>query len=184
MMRRMTVDPARRGEAETLLTLVESALKQVTEGPSDRRVAGVRNVFAFGGALALAMKAIAASEPLFATWFDLQRPSDGVEDLRRLMLAEPKTRHDYTQVQLASAGKEFGPRPANALAFFSGDRLGGVGWDIALPAGGVEKYYVLLPGDLPTGYAFDGNTRNAEVLSRRHVAQLREMLRHARIALG
>jgi hypothetical protein len=180
----MAMDATRLHEAETLLTLVEAGLKQVTDGPPDRRVAGVRNVLAFGGVLTAAMKTLASGDPLFASWFDLQRSTEGVEELRRVMLAEPKTRRDYTQVQLASAGKEFGPRPANARAFFSGDRLGGVGWDVELPGGGVEKYYVLLPDDLPAGYTFSGTTRNAETLARRHVAQLRDMLRHARIALG
>ncbi len=177
-------DRARLHQVETLMALVEAALKQIAEGPDDRRVAGVRNVLAFGGVLTATMKAISSRDALFASWFDLQRPADGVEELRRVMLAEPKIRRDYTQVQLASAGKEFGPRPANARAFFSGDRLGGVGWDIELPGGGVEKYYVMLPDELPEGYSFAGTTRNAETLAKRHASELREMVRHARIALG
>lgn len=179
----MTVSATRLQEAETLLALVEGGLKQVTEGPADRRVPGVRNVLVFGAAFATAMRAVASSDRLFASWFDLQGPVEGVEELRRLLTAEPKARRDYTQVQLASAGKDFGPRPANARAFFSGDRIGGAGWEIDLPGGRVEKYYVVLADELPSGYSFTGSARNVETLARRYVAQLREMLRHARLAL-
>lgn len=176
----MKAAPDRLREAETLLALVESALKQVVHGPADRRVPGVRNVLVFGGALANTMKAIAKASPIFASWFDVQSPSADIESLRKVLLREPKTRRDYTQVQLASAGKEYGPRPANARVFFSGDRLGGVGWEIELPDGQIEKYYVQLPDDLPAGVSFD----QAEALARRHVAQLREMMRHARAAVS
>ncbi|MDP9191469.1 MAG: hypothetical protein M3P06_07185 [Acidobacteriota bacterium] len=179
----MTISATRLREAEALLELVEAGLKQVTEGPDERRVPGVRNVLLFGNAFATAMKAIASKDRLFASWLDVQKPVDGIEELGRIMMAEPKTRRDYTQVQLASAGKAFGPRPANARAFFSGDRLGGSGWEIDLPGGRVEKYYVQLPDELPAGYSFTGTDRNAETLARRRVAQLREMLRHARIAV-
>jgi hypothetical protein len=41
----------------------------------------------------------------------------------------------------------------------------------------------MLPDDLPSGYSFTGTDRNAETLARRYVAQLREMLRQARIAV-
>ena len=179
----MTISVTRLREAETLLELVEAGLKQVTDGPSERRVPGVRNVLVFGATFAAAMKSIAAKDRLFASWFDVQKPTEGIDQLLRIMTTEPKTRRDYTQVQLASAGKEFGPRPDHARAFFSGDRLGGSGWEIELPGGRVEKYYVMLPDDLPSGYSFTGSDRNAETLARRHVAQLREMLKHARIAV-
>ena len=179
----MTISATRLREAETLLELVEAGLKQVTDGPSERRVPGVRNVLVFGATFAAAMKSIAAKDRLFASWFDVQKPTEGIDQLLRIMTTEPKTRRDYTQVQLASAGKEFGPRPDHARAFFSGDRLGGSGWEIELPGGRVEKYYVMLPDELPSGYTFTGTDRNAETLARRHVAQLREMLRHARIAV-
>ena len=179
----MTISATRLLEAETLLELVEAGLKQVIDGPGERRIPGVRNVLVFGSAFTAAMKAIASKDRLFASWFDLQQPTEGIEELRRLLMTEPKTRRDYTQVQLASAGKAYGPRPANARAFFSGDRLGGSGWEIELPGGRVEKYYVQLPDQLPAGYTFTGSDRNVETMTKRYVAQLRETLRHARIAV-
>jgi hypothetical protein len=175
----MATRTTRIHEAEALLALAEAALKQVTAGPEERRVPGVRNILVFGALFMTAAKAIASSDPLFASWFDLQKPLEGIEELRRVMLLEPKVRRDYTKVELASAGKEFGPRPANARAFFSGDRLGGAGWEIDLPGGGVEKYYVVLPDGLPPGYSFP----SAETLAKRYVSYLRDVLKHAKIAV-
>jgi len=164
--------------AETLLALVQAALKQVTAGPEERRVPGVRNVLVFGALFLQAMSALAKSQPLFASWFDMQKPPEGIDELRRAFLREPKARVDYTKVELASAGKEFGPRPVNARAFFSGDRLGGTGWEIELPGGGAEKYYVALPvAELPSG-----SLANAENVVKRYVAYLRDVLKHAKIA--
>lgn len=172
----------RMQDAESLLALVEAAFKQVTGGNAERRVPGVRNLLVFGSHYSTLMDAVASQDPLFASWLDVQKTPDGVEALRRLMLRPPKTRRDYTSVQLASAGKEFGPRPANARAFFSSDRLGGSGWEIELPGGSVEKYYVVLPDGLPNGYAFDDHAINAETIARRYVMHLREMMKHAKIA--
>ena len=166
---------SRMRDAETLLDLVNAAFKQVTDGPDERRVPGVRNVLVFGGLYTTLMEAIASENPIFASWFDVQKTPEGVEALRRVMLRATKTRRDFTQVQLASAGKQFGPRPKNARAFFTADRLGGAGFEIELPGGGVEKYYVLLPDDYSIG--------DAETLMRRYVAHLREVMKHAKIAM-
>ncbi|HUP60547.1 MAG TPA: hypothetical protein VNA69_09040 [Thermoanaerobaculia bacterium] len=170
-------------DAEALLALVEAGLKQVTGATPERRVPGMRNILVFGSLYTTLMEAIASKDPLFASWLDVQKPPDGVETLRRLMLRPPKTRRDYTSVQLASAGKAFGPRPAGARVFFSSDRLGGTGWEIEIPGGHVEKYYVALPDALPSGHSFDDTGTNVESLARRYVMHLREIMKHAKIAM-
>ncbi|MGZ6268584.1 MAG: hypothetical protein ACXWNR_08510, partial [Candidatus Limnocylindrales bacterium] len=38
--------------------------------------------------------------------------------------------------------------PPGARAFFIGDSLGGSGWEVLLPDGSVEKYYVQLPDEI------------------------------------
>ena len=179
----MKASSTRLDEAEALLRLAEAGLKQVTGGNAERRVPGLRNVLVFGKLFTASMKALASGDPLFASWFDQQQLPEGVDALRKDALREPKTRVEFTQVQLASAGEQFGPRPANARAFFSGDRLGGAGWDITLPNGKVEKFYVTLPEDVRVGDAFGAGAMSAEAVSRRYVTSLREMLRHAKIAV-
>lgn len=183
IMSRVTSAPARTHDAETLLQLVESAFRQVTDGPADRRVPGVRNMLVFGGLYTTLIEAIASGNKIFASWLDVQKVPDGVEALRRLILRAAKGRRDFTQVQVASAGTQFGPRPKNARVFFTADRLGGSGYEIELPGGGVEKYYLTLPDNLPNGYSFDDTGINAETLMRRYAAHLREMMRHLKIAL-
>lgn len=169
-------------QAEALLRLAESGLRQVSSGNPDRRIPGLRNVMVFGALFRTTMEKLAARDPLFASWFDQQRIPKEVDELRAATLRKPKERKDYTQVQLASEGKEFGPRPENALAFFSGDRLGGSGWDVALGDGRVEKYYVAIPDHAPVGDSFGKEGMPAETVARRYVTLLREMLRHAKIA--
>lgn len=41
------------------------------------------------------------------------------------------------------------PRPPNAKSFFIGDSLGGSGWEVVLPNGEIQKFYVQLPKDVP-----------------------------------
>jgi hypothetical protein len=179
-VRRMT--EKRLQEAESLLRLAESGLRQVGSGNPDRRIPGLRNVLVFGSLFRTAMEKLAARDPLFASWFDQQRLPKEVDELRAATIRKPKERKDYTQVQLASEGKEFGPRPENAIAFFSGDRLGGSGWDVAVGDGRVEKYYVAIPDHTPVADSFGKEGLTAEIVARRYVTLLREMLRHAKIA--
>lgn len=179
----MTTSATGLEEAEALLRLAEAGLKQITGGNAERRVPGLRNVLVFGKLFTSAMKKLASRDALFASWFDQQQTPDGVDELRKAALREPKVRREFTLLQLASAGEQYGPRPANARAFFSGDRLGGAGWDIALPNGQVEKFYVALPEDLLVGDSFGSDGATAVAVSRRYLVSLREMLRHAKIAL-
>ncbi|MDB5610271.1 MAG: hypothetical protein JWP25_7171 [Bradyrhizobium sp.] len=37
------------------------------------------------------------------------------------------------------------PRPPGAFSFFIGDRNGGTGWEVKLPDGSIEKYYIKPP---------------------------------------
>ena len=169
-------------DAEALIRLADGGLKQVASGNADRRIPGLRNVLVFGDLFRAAMEKLAARDALFASFFDQQKVPKEVDELRAATIRKPKERKDYTQLQLASEGKEFGPRPANAIAFFSGDRLGGSGWDIALPDGRVEKYYVVIPDHAPVGDSFGKEGATAEAVARRYVAWMREMLKHAKIA--
>ena len=45
-------------------------------------------------------------------------------------------------------------RPTGATGWFVGDRLGGSGWEVELPDGTTEKYYVALPDTLSISFEF------------------------------
>lgn len=81
--------------------------------------------------------------------------------------------------------------PPGARAFFMGDQLGGSGWEVGLPDGTTERYYVALPGDLkvktslhfsdpPTTH--QGETladTSIEALATHYVEYLRRLVREA-----
>jgi len=46
--------------------------------------------------------------------------------------------------------RKFGPPPTGATSFFIGGRLGGTGWEVRRADGSVERYYVILPGEIGT----------------------------------
>ena len=46
--------------------------------------------------------------------------------------------------------QRLGPPPPGAGAFFMGDQAGGSGWEIKLPNGDTEKFYVDMPRDIAT----------------------------------
>jgi hypothetical protein len=183
------------GDAEHLMRLAEEGFRHLSEGPPDRRFPGLRNLLVFGEAMLNQMRLLSAADPLFATWFDQHQKAASADPqlielakLRKAVLREPKERRDFTTVQLASAGKGYGRRPENARVFFSGDRLGGSGWEIDIPGGTVEKYYVALPQDVgPAGYRYEtdgpSTARTIEPLARRYLAHLREVFRYAKAAV-
>ncbi|OAQ20169.1 hypothetical protein TDIS_1671 [Thermosulfurimonas dismutans] len=63
-------------------------------------------------------------------------------------LLETSTRIYIRQLQIPEDLTRFGPPPPNAKGFFIGDKLGGSGWEVQLPDGSIEKYYVELPQDI------------------------------------
>jgi hypothetical protein len=183
------------GDAEHLMRLVEESFRHLCEGPEDRRFPGLRNLVVFGEAMLAQMRILSAATPLFAAWFEQQEQASSADPqlaelakLRKAVLREPKERREFTELQLASAGKGYGRRPENARAFFSGDRLGGSGWEIAVPGGAVEKYYVALPMDHgPAGYRYESDTKSTakpiEPLARRYLNHLREVFRFAKASI-
>ncbi len=183
------------GDAEHLMRLVEEGFRHLNEGPRERRFPGLRNFLVFGDATIAQMRILSSAAPVFATWFDQHEKASATDPqmidlvkLRKAVLREPKERRDFTKVHLASAGKEYGRRPENARAFFSGDRLGGAGWEIAIPGGTVEKYYVALPFDVgPAGYRYENDTTSTakaiEPVTRRYLKHLREVFRYAKAAI-
>ena len=47
-----------------------------------------------------------------------------------------------------AAIRHAGPAPPGAKGFFIGDTIGGSGWEIQLPDGSTEKFYVTFPSEI------------------------------------
>jgi hypothetical protein len=156
---------AEKSTRETLARVKETldtaklGLRDVVEGGPSRRLGGLRNLIVFGRAVTNVLQNLRSSEPSFDTWY--QPYVNEMRDdpllryfyvVRSEILKEGKLR---TSNKLHIKRFEFpkdmqrpGLPPAGAGAFFMGDQSGGSGWEIRLPSGDIEKFYVDIPGDI------------------------------------
>jgi hypothetical protein len=145
---REMLDVARRGLSE--LEGVDAA----------RRPLGIYNVAVFGRSVTLVLQNMRTIDRAgFDAWYapyakemETDPLADYFKKLRNEILKQgaPSTgmsmhiEHlDSSEIQALIADP-----PAGAKGFFIGDQLGGSGWQIELPDGTVDKYYVQLPETL------------------------------------
>lgn len=122
-------------------------------------MAGIRNLIVFGRAVTNVLQNLRSTEPGFDVWY---------ETYRAQMKADPLMKHFYdvrsrilkhgdlpvhSSLSLSgnpgAAMRYAGPPPAGAKGFFIGDSIGGSGWEVQLPDGSLEKFYVALPTVMP-----------------------------------
>jgi hypothetical protein len=104
----------------------------VLKDHASRRTAGFRNVVVFGAHVRRVLESLPSDGGEFDKWY--KREAAGVDSKARVV------GFNYPQ-DVPKLGK----RPANARELFIGDELGGVGWEVELMPGVVEKYYAILP---------------------------------------
>jgi hypothetical protein len=177
--------------AEDMLRLAEQGLEWLGSESTEKRLAGLRNILVFGRATLLSISALRRRHPGFDDWYEqnwaAMRDDPEMKDLeavRQLVVKDTQSGAVITQLMVRSAGRAYGAPPKNARAFFTGDRLGGTGWEIVMPDGSVEKYYVSISESIrPRGFGFrDEGTPDGsclEPMMGKYIAHLREMLRSA-----
>jgi len=124
-----------------------------------RRMAGLRNVLVFGRAITNVLQNLRGVAPDFEEWYgpyEAEMRSDPLMrlfyDLRSRVLKKGEL---PVSVSITFSGspadllRHAGPPPPGAQGFFVGDRIGGSGWDVRLPDGSREQYYVDLPEHIP-----------------------------------
>lgn len=178
--------------AEDMFRLAEQGLQWMEADAKDKRLAGLRNALVFGRACMLGLSALRRRHPGFDDWYEQNWAGmrddpamKRLETVRQLVMREVKPGEIVTDLMVRSAGRGFGAPPKGARAFFTGDRLGGTGWEIVMPGGSVEKYYVAVSDSIrPEDFGFrdEGTPEEAclEPIVTKYVAHLREMLRSAR----
>jgi hypothetical protein len=153
-----TADAILRAAEDTLRT-AEQGLSDVVNGPPERRLAGLRNAVVFGRAVTNVLENLRGVDPAFDAWYKPVAAAISDDPLMRFFY---KLRSEILKKgSLGVAGsvsihnlnlpedvRRFGAPPPNACGFFAGDAAGGVGWNIRLPDGSIEKYYVDLPADI------------------------------------
>lgn len=190
---------------ETLAT-AKLGLRDVLDGGPERRLGGLRNLVVFGRAVTNVLQNLRSSEPTFDDWYQ-----PFVAEMRD----DPLLRYFYLlRTEILKEGKlktgnmlhiksfEFpkdmqrlGPPPPGAGAFFMGDQAGGSGWEINLPSGDTEKFYIDIPGDIATsevhlpdaplmhkGVAIPGP--KIETLSQLYFNYLNALVEAARVQFG
>ena len=145
--------------AQDTLRTAEQGLDDLINGPTARRVAGLRNAVVFGRAVTNVLENLRHTEPTFDAWY---KPKSKALSLDPLMKFFYKLRSEILKegsvpvtnilsidnLSLPRDAARVGSPPPGASAFFAGDAAGGLGWIITLPDGSAEKYYVELPGDI------------------------------------
>lgn len=128
----------------------------VLKDQPSRRTAGFRNVIVFGAAVRKVLEELPPDSVEFDKWYKPIRKEFRSSVLMKLfaeLLAEIRKR-DAAGVDSKARVVGFnypadvpklGKRPARARELFMGDELGGVGWEVELMPGVIEKYYAILP---------------------------------------
>jgi hypothetical protein len=145
--------------AEELLITAKIGLEDLISGLPEKKVAGLRNLIVFGRAVTNVLQNLRSIDPNFDDWYQEHRKEMEPDPLmkyfyklRSEILKEGKLEfspHVYiSRLRIPEDIARFGPPPPNAKAFFIGDRLGGSGWEIQLPDGSIEKFYMHMPYDI------------------------------------
>ena len=122
------------------------------------RVAGVRNVVVFGRAVTNVLQNLRSTESGFEDWYKPEVEAMEAEPLMKYLyklrteiLKEgsiPLAHSTRLSGNLSDLMRQF-ETPPGARAFFIGDPIGGSGWEVETDTGQVEKFYVVIPRDLP-----------------------------------
>ena len=193
-------------DIQATLQTAELGLRLLLEGSPETRLSAFRNVVVFGRAVTNALQGLRHVEPAFEEWYaphKLEMEADPLlkylYDLRSTILKEGRLETSSVvhirRLSWPSDAYRLGPPPPNARGFFIGDSCGGAGWEIELPDGSVDKYYVSLPGDIGAVYAALSDApsvhlgrplpnRSLETLATLYVDYLRKLVRSAEGTFG
>ena len=140
--------------AETLQT-AEFGLRMLRSNDPTVRRTGLRNLVVFGRAVTNTLQGLRSISPDFNPWYQpwVERMrTDQVMSyfykLRSEILKQGKMNTGVSvHIQNLNLGTLMAvvPKPPNAKSFFIGDSLGGSGWEVVLPSGETQKFYVQIP---------------------------------------
>ncbi len=143
-------------KAEEILQTARFGYDDLISGNRQRRFSAIRNLVVFGRSVTFVIQNLKTpvGEEKFNNWYSpLQEEmkSDVLMKyfvtLRNEILKQGKLpiSTSVTANILTGDIAKFGTPPPGAKGFFIGDQTGGSGWEIELPDGTTEKYYVEIP---------------------------------------
>jgi hypothetical protein len=144
-------------QTKEILATARQGLSDLLGGDPTRRTPGIRNVAVFGRSVTFVLQNLrAVDHDAFDLWYEQKQSAMRIDpllvyfkDLRNQILKQGgPTATSNTHIEHMNTD-DLAPlmanRPPGAKGFFIGDQLGGSGWEIELPDGATEKYYVDLP---------------------------------------
>lgn len=195
-----TIDILKR--AEDTLDTAKLGLRLLTGATPADRFPGLRNVVVFGRAVTNVLQNLRSIEPGFDEWYEHRKEEMKTDALMRYFyllrseilkngLLNVSTQVHIHSLRLPDDMARLGPPPANATGFFIGDSLGESGWNVELPDGSTEKYYVQLPQEsVSTSFHFPDPPRShlgqelgesrIEVLSKIYIDYLQQLIQSAK----
>ncbi len=196
-------------EVEAVLRRVDDTLDTARLGLDDlldttrsRRMSGLRNLIAFGRSVTFVLQNLRSVVPpgTFDTWYEPHRQALRADPLMRYFVDARNELEKQGKLSVVTSAhirsfstddiKKFGRPPVGAKAFFIGDQLGGSGWEVELPDGSKEKYYVELPSsigavtqhfsNLPEAMSPELKGATVEELAKRYIERLAVLVTAAR----
>jgi hypothetical protein len=142
---RQTLDMARRG------------LRDFGGNEPDRRLPGLRNLIVFGRAVTNVLQTLrGVDRDAFEEWYGPKQQEMQGDPLMRFFVAlrnqilkeggpDTTTSMHVGYLDTRDLQPLLANPPSGAGSLFIGDETGGSGWEVHLPDGSIEKYYVQLP---------------------------------------
>lgn len=143
---------------ETLST-VKIALEIIETKDPKKRYTAIRNFIVFGRSVTFVIQNLKSVDSDFDQWYKPYQDKmkndkmmNTIVRMRNEILKEGKldVKNATHIISFNSNDLVNFKKPKNAISFFMGDRLGGNGWEILMPDGSIENYYI----DLPESYGY------------------------------
>lgn len=143
---------------ETLIT-ARHGLDDLIGSNRNRRMSGLRNLIVFGRSVTWVLQNLKTPVgPAFEAWYSERQKEMQADPLMRYFVSARNNLEKQGRLSVSSKAhihafstadiSKFGPRPPGAIGFFIGDQLGGSGWEVELPDGSRQKYYVEMPTEI------------------------------------
>jgi hypothetical protein len=187
--------------AEETLQTARYGFEDLIGSNRERMFSGLRNLIVFGRSVTLVLQNLrSVIKDDFDRWYEPEQEKMRNDLLMRYFknarneLEKQGKLNVGTSVRIHSFStediREFGPPPLGAVGFFIGDQFGGTGWEVQMPNGTKEKYYVELPREIaeiklqfsnfPESESPELKGKSLEELCQMYLKRLEELLNAAK----
>jgi len=188
--------------AEEILQTAKHGYDDLVSSDRTRRFTGLRNLIVFGRSVTFVLQNLksVAGEQEFNNWYEPKQEEMKQDPLLKYFVTARNEILKQGKLNVATSAQihsfstadmhKFGPPPSGAKGFFIGDQSGGTGWEVELPDGSIEKYYVDLPtsigevkqhfADIPEANSPELKGKPVEELCRLYLTRLETLVDEAR----